>query len=352
MSGLIAKLPLSGWQRMVAAAGLAVLLLAIGTVAAAARAGGPSDRILAGVRISEVDVGGMTRTEAVKAVDARAARSLHRPIMVLVGDKRFRMTPAGVGRGAAIEQAVGEALAGPRLSFFGRVWHKVVKRPVTMSVSLDTTTDDQRVATFVGRIAPQVAVAPVDARIELVDGKPVVQRARSGRALDPQAGTKGLLKVLSEPGRKEVRLAPAPVAPKVTDDQLGTTIVINKSSNRLRLYKGTKVVKSYGVATAMSGYVTPSGSWEVMRKLVNPSWHNPAKDTWGKDMPLVIPPGPGNPLGTRALALDADGILIHGTYATWSIGTYASHGCIRMRLWDAEDVFPRVPVGTRVLIHR
>ena len=60
-----------------------------------------------------------------------------------------------------------------------------------------------------------------------------------------------------------------------------------------------------------------------MRKLVNPSWHNPAPDGWGADMPLVIPPGPGNPLGTRALALNAPGILIHGSYAAWSIGGYS-----------------------------
>jgi len=352
MSGLVGKLPLSGWQRVAAAVVLAALLLAVGTVAAAARAGGPPGKILAGVTISGVDVGGMTRAEAAKAVEGHAAKSLHRPIMVLVGDKRFRMTPAGVGRGATIEQAVSEALAGPRLSFFGRIWHKAIKRPVTMSVDLNTTTDDQRVAAFVGRIAQRVAVAPVDARIELVDGKPVIERARAGRALDVKAATKGLLKVLGESGHKEARLALSPVTPKVTDDQLGTTIVIDKAKNRLRLFKGTKVVKTYGVATAMHGFSTPSGTWQVMRKMVNPTWHNPAPDTWGADMPLVIPPGPGNPLGTRALALDATGILIHGTYSTWSIGTYASHGCIRMRLWDAEDLYPRVPVGTRVLIHR
>jgi lipoprotein-anchoring transpeptidase ErfK/SrfK len=350
MKGLIGRLPLAGWQRVAAVVGLAILLLAIGTVAAAARA--PSDEILAGVRIRGVDVGGMTRAEAVAAVEAEAAKSLHRPIMVLVGKERFRMTPASVGRGAAVDKAVAEALAGPRLSFVGRIWHKVIKRPVTMSVGLDTTRQDQRVEALVSRIAKKMAVAPVDARIELVDGKPVVRHARTGRALDVEAGTKGLLKVLGEAGRKEARLKLSPVAPKVTDEQLGTTIVINKSTNRLKLYKGIKVVKSYGVATGMARYPTPSGTWQVMRKVVNPSWHNPAPDGWGAGMPLVIPPGPGNPLGTRAMALNASGILIHGTYSPWSIGSYASHGCIRLAIPDAEDLYPRVPVGTRVLVHR
>jgi lipoprotein-anchoring transpeptidase ErfK/SrfK len=351
MRGLIGKLPLAGWQRVAAAVVLAALLLAIGTVAAAARAGGPADRILAGVRIAGVAVGGMTRAEAVAAVDAKAAESLHRPVMVLAGDRRFRMTPAGVGRGVAVDRAVDQALAGPRLSFVGRIWHRVVKRPVTMSVRLDTTSADERVAAFVDRVARQVAVTPQDARLDLVDGKLVARHARVGRSLDVAAGTRGLLKVLAEPGRKQVRLALAPVAPKVADAQLGLTIEIDKAVNRLRLYRGLEVVKTYGVATAKTGFVTPSGTWHVMAKLVNPTWHNPAPDGWGKGEPLVIPPGPGNPLGTRALALNASGIFIHGTYAAWSIGSYASHGCIRMAISDAEDLYPRVPVGTRVLIH-
>jgi hypothetical protein len=83
--GLVGKLPLSGWQRVAAAVGLAVLLLTVGTVAAAARTAGPSEKILAGIRIRGVDVGGMTPAEAAAAVEAEAAQWLHRPIMVLVG---------------------------------------------------------------------------------------------------------------------------------------------------------------------------------------------------------------------------------------------------------------------------
>ncbi len=67
-------------------------------------------------------------------------------------------------------------------------------------------------------------------------------------------------------------------------------------------------------------------------------------------MPAYIPPGPGNPLGTRALYLNAPGIRIHGTYNSASIGTYASHGCIRMLIGDSEALFPLVPVGTKVII--
>jgi len=89
---------------------------------------------------------------------------------------------------------------------------------------------------------------------------------------------------------------------------------------------------------------------EVIDKHENPTWHNPAPDTWGADMPLMIPGGPSNPLGTRALYLDAPGIRIHGTPDTDSVGFYVSHGCIRMRMWEVEELYPRVPIGTPMLI--
>jgi lipoprotein-anchoring transpeptidase ErfK/SrfK len=351
-AGLLKGLPLRAWQRAVVAAVLAAVLLLGGALVAGASASGPSDRILAGVKVAGLDVGRMTRGEAIQAVQAHLRPSLQRPILIRVGSKSFRMTPAGVGRGRAVDQAVDEALAGPRLSVLGRFWHKVVKRPVTMNVDVAGTRQDKRVAAFVSRIAAKVAVAPVDAAFELRDGEVVKQHARTGRTLDQAAATKALVKVLGQPNRNEVKLRLQPVAPKMTDAGLGKSIEIDKSVNRLWLYDGLKVVKSYRVATAKSGFVTPSGTWQVAYKAVNPAWHNPAPTTWGKDMPLVIPPGPGNPLGTRAMALNAPGILIHGSYATGSIGSYASHGCIRMAIWDAEDIFPRVPVGTRVLIHR
>jgi len=351
-AGLLKGLPLRAWQRAVVAAVLAAVLLLGGALVAGASASGPSDRILAGVKVAGLDVGRMTRGEAIQAVQAHLRPSLQRPIMIRVGSKSFRMTPAGVGRGRAVDQAVDEALAGPRLSVLGRFWHKVVKRPVTMNVDVAGTRQDKRVAAFVSRVAAKVAVAPVDAAFELRDGEVVKQHARTGRTLDQAAATKALVKVLGQPNRNEVKLRLQPVAPKMTDAGLGKSIEIDKSVNRLWLYDGLKVVKSYRVATAKSGFVTPSGTWQVAYKAVNPAWHNPAPTTWGKDMPLVIPPGPGNPLGTRAMALNAPGILIHGSYATGSIGSYASHGCIRMAIWDAEDIFPRVPVGTRVLIHR
>jgi L,D-transpeptidase ErfK/SrfK len=95
---------------------------------------------------------------------------------------------------------------------------------------------------------------------------------------------------------------------------------------------------------------TPQGHFEIVNKRVNPTWVNPATTTWGKDEPAVIPPGPDNPLGTRAMDLSAPGIRIHGTPDDASIGHWASHGCVRMHIADAEALFDLVDVGTPVII--
>ncbi len=111
-----------------------------------------------------------------------------------------------------------------------------------------------------------------------------------------------------------------------------------------------RLKRTDSVGTGQPIFPTPPGHFEIITKEVNPTWINPARDTWGKNEPAEIPPGPGNPLGTRAMALSAPGILIHGTPEDWSIGHAASHGCIRMHMWEAEQLFTLVSVGTPVII--
>jgi lipoprotein-anchoring transpeptidase ErfK/SrfK len=342
---------LPGWQRIAVVIGLVVVLLGVGSVAAAARVSAASGRILSGVRVGGVGVGGMTRSEAVAAVEAATRPTLRRKVSVVAGGKRWPVTPAGLGRDAAVEVAVDRAVAGPQLSWMAGFWHRLTGKPVAHAVDLRYSDDQARVARFVRALAPKLAVAPTDAAIRLADGKLVRQHARDGRALDVEASTRALVKGLRGTTRT-VKLVTRPVAPKVTEGQLGKTIEINLSTNRLTFYDGLKVRRIYPVATGQPSFPTPQGSWEVVYKRVNPTWTNPDPEGWGKGMPKSIPPGPGNPLGTRAMSTSASGILIHGTYASGSIGRYASHGCIRMFLSDVEALYPQVPIGTPVLIHR
>jgi hypothetical protein len=106
------------------------------------------------------------------------------------------------------------------------------------------------------------------------------------------------------------------------------------------------------VATGSRRYATPKGTFKIVNKRFRPTWVNPAKYSggWGAGLPAKIGPGPGNPLGTRALDLNVGGIRIHGTSNAASIGYNVSHGCIRMHMPEVEELFELVGVGTPVVI--
>jgi lipoprotein-anchoring transpeptidase ErfK/SrfK len=205
------------------------------------------------------------------------------------------------------------------------------------------------VASFVQRIFDAVTVKPTEASLSVENGRVVTHRSTPGRTLDPKDASARILSALRA-GASSVVLKTQKVAPKVTEKTLGATLVIRRDVHRLYLYEGFRVARTYPVATAAAGYETPPGSWTVVNKQENPTWTNPAPDTWGAGLPASIPPGPGNPLGTRALYLNAPGIRIHGTYDVASVGTNASHGCIRMFMADIEALYPLVPIGTPVYV--
>lgn len=121
------------------------------------------------------------------------------------------------------------------------------------------------------------------------------------------------------------------------------------STRELFLMDGPSLLKRYRIAVGTSDHPTPLGNWRITAKKKDPTWYNP-NQPWSEDMPPFIGPGADNPLGTRALYLNASGIRIHGTYLRNSIGRAASHGCIRMYREDSEEIFELVPVGTIVRV--
>ena len=129
---------------------------------------------------------------------------------------------------------------------------------------------------------------------------------------------------------------------------LSGQIVVDLGDLHLYLYRDGKLVKSYPVATGQPAYPTPTGSYVITSMQMNPTWLPPNSD-WAKDA-KPIPPGIDNPLGTRWIGTSAPGVGIHGTPDDSSIGTYASHGCIRMHIYDVEDLYPRVVIGMPVII--
>ncbi len=136
------------------------------------------------------------------------------------------------------------------------------------------------------------------------------------------------------------------------DDYSPGTIIIRTSERHLYLVLGYGRAIRYPVAVGKRGKEW-AGETVITRKVANPTWAAPAvvhRDH--PELPEIIPPGPSNPLGPRALVLAADEYAIHGTNRPDSIGTKASYGCIRMFNHDIIDLFTRVSVGTPVVVEQ
>jgi len=336
------------------AAVVAIGLLSAGAAYAAVRyERAHADRIMPGVSIDGVDVSGMTREEAIQAVRASARTELSRPLTVTVGHDHWTATPATLGQRAAVTEAVAHAFsAGRDLGTLDRAWHRIRDESLGVSIPLDVSSSGTGVADFASMIAKRTYEAPVNASIGITPSHDDITmiHATPGAKLDAATAKTAIQKALAA-GHSDVVLHTAAVQPKVTDATLGHTVVVRLNLNRLYLYDGFHVIRTFVVATAKPGFTTPTGIWRIYDKQKDPTWHNPAPDGWGAGEPAVIPGGPGNPMGPRAIYITAPGLIrIHGTSDEASIGRYASHGCIRMHNAEVEQLYPQVSVGDDVVI--
>ena len=110
-----------------------------------------------------------------------------------------------------------------------------------------------------------------------------------------------------------------------------------------------RLAKTYLIAVGRAGLETPAGLYDINDKQIDPSWHVPNSSWAGSLAGQVIPPGPDDPLKARWLGF-WNGSGIHGTDSVWSLGTAASHGCIRMSIPDVEELYPQVPLHTPIYI--
>jgi lipoprotein-anchoring transpeptidase ErfK/SrfK len=309
------------------------LLLIIAVVAVTAPVlGGAAARpelIAKGVTLAGVPVGGMSPEQAQAAV----APAFARPLKLRFGDRAWRVGAARFGVSVALADGVSRALdvnAGE-------------------SVELKPKVDGAAVKSYVAALDKRFSYPAKDAELlGLANLVPQFSDPTTGLRVVTGATAKRIVRALESPGRPRVRVSVRTVAPKVTPANFGPVIVIRRSSNELRYYEGSTLVRSFGVATGQSIYPTPLGTWHVVDMQLNP-WWRPPDSAWAKGL-KPIPPGPGNPLGTRWMGLDAAGVGIHGTPDDASIGYSASHGCIRMHIPDAEWLFQHVHVGTPVII--
>jgi lipoprotein-anchoring transpeptidase ErfK/SrfK len=304
--------------------------VAAGIIGVAAPVASPPSVVIApGVSVSGVAVGGLT-SEPARALLRRAAA---RPLTLAFAGNRWRVRPRKLDVTVAVDQAVAHALfAEPRSDL------EVGVRVPQLALSR-----------YVGRVARRLDRPSRNAKLAgLVAGRPLVTAERLGFSVRRGATQRAIAAELERGSRRPVPVVVELLVPRRTRENFGPIIVIDRGSNTLRLYRGSKSWRMFRVATGSPYYPTPSGTWKVVDKQRYPWWYPPASD-WARGL-SPVPPGAGNPLGTRWMGLSAPAVGIHGTPDAASIGYSASHGCVRMNVPEAEWLFERVRFGTPVIV--
>ncbi len=285
-------------------------------------------RLARGITIGGVHVGGLTTRAALAAVGL-AARS---PLVVRVEDERVEVSPQRLGAKAYVEPAVSRALR---------------SAPGT-DVPVLVTVKGAAVRSWVASLGRKYDRDVRDARMVLLKLAPRIIPERDGYAIRREATVAAVVAALRDNRRGPVAALARTARATTKATTFTTVVVIRRDSKRLMYYKGEKLARTFTVATGQAAFPTPTGSFRIIAMWRNPWWY-PPPSPWAQGL-KPVPPGPGNPLGTRWMGISSPAVGIHGTPDASSLGYSASHGCIRMAIPSAEWLFGHVEVGTPVFI--
>ena len=333
-----------------------VAALIAGAVGVYAYDAARADEIAPGITVGGIDVGGLDRAAARAKLRAELLHPLRAPVVVRARGRRFRLTAHESKVAADVGAMVDDAIArGRSENVLIRTVRRLAGGEVDADVEPRVTYSHKAVGFLVYRVRRSIDRPPRDAKVEFAAAGLRRKRSRVGLRVARNELLERVERALVRPAQHQ-RIVTAKVRrvqPKVTTGQLAkkydTVVTVDRGAFTLRLFKHLKLVKSYPIAVGQVGLETPAGLYNVQNKAVNPAWHVPNSDWAGDKAGQVIPPGPQNPIKARWLGIYA-GAGIHGTDAPGSIGTNASHGCIRMLVQDVIDLYDRVPVGAPVYI--
>jgi lipoprotein-anchoring transpeptidase ErfK/SrfK len=306
-----------------------------------------SDQIFPGVTIDGNAVGTMSRQQATAMVSNTIVTKIQEPLGLTYKGNTYKLNLAKIGLSVDVNKMVDEAFKkGQSVSIVSRMMRRFLNKPITADVPVILKYDQAQVQAFVANIASDLDYAARNASIDMSKGYPVVTSARDGRGVQQDELLKEIVAILPR-AKRQLQIPVAVLKPKRTESDIGTIIVIKQSEHKLYQYSAGKLVDSYACATGTPQYPTPNGTFEILEKKKDPWWY-PPKSAWAKDK-KPIPPGPGNPLGPYFMDL-GDGFGIHATPDEASLGYSASHGCVRLSEWSAQQVFKAVEKGTPVYI--
>ena len=342
-------------RRLLLALAVLVGLLALLLLAAAVVDWLYAGRIAEDMRVGGVDVSGLDRGAARARLERQLAPGLRRPVIVRVGGRQLLLSARAAGVVPRVDAMVASAIRRSREGWFlPRAVRALSGRPLTGRLPVLVSYSPAAIERFVHHVQAVLDRRPRNARLRFTRDRVGRLPGRRGFVVDASAlRAKIDAALIAGAGNRIIVPTGSHPAPAVTASELPgrypTVITVDRERFKLRFFSHLHLVKTYPIAVGMVGLHTPAGLYHVHTKLVNPAWHVPNSSWAGKLAGRVIPPGPQDPLKARWIGL-VDGVGIHGTNETWSLGHNASHGCIRMSIPEVVRLYKRVRIGTPVYI--
>jgi lipoprotein-anchoring transpeptidase ErfK/SrfK len=342
-------------QRSFIVLAVALAVLVVGAVGVYAYDKTRDDIIAKGVTAGGVDLSGMNANEARDTLRRELAAPLRKSVIAKYAGHTYQLRPAQakvrVNTGDMVQKALDESHKGNLVT---RTARAITGGSVHASIPVEVSYSKRSVAKFAKHVQKRIDLDARDATISFGGGQIQRVSSRNGRKLDVEGLKTDVAAELVEPtADHKVRAPVEHIKAKVTTSKLAekypTVVIINRGGFQLTLYKNLQVAKTYRIAVGRQGLETPAGRYDIQDKQLNPSWHVPNSAWAGSLAGKVIPPGPADPIKARWMGI-AGGAGIHGTEDVGSLGTAASHGCIRMAIPDVVDLFDRVEVGDPVFI--
>jgi lipoprotein-anchoring transpeptidase ErfK/SrfK len=332
-----------------------VAFLLLGTVGVYAYDQARNDTIANGVKAGGIDIGGMTKSKARATLSNELTARLNQPLFVSWHGKRYKLAPQTAGLRIDVDAILSEALNRSRQgNILSRAVRSITGGNVNADVPVQLGYSQSAVNAYVAHVERGVNRPAQDASISYSSsGIGKVPGRKGVRVVDGKLRSAVEAALRTPSGDRTLTPAVTITKPKVTSGQLASKypsiIVVCRSCFQLRFYKHLKLQHTYPIAVGMQGLETPAGLYDVQDKQVDPSWHVPNSAWAGSLAGQTIPPGPQDPLKARWMGFNG-GAGIHGTAESGSLGSAASHGCIRMAVPDVIQLYSQVSVGDPVYI--
>jgi lipoprotein-anchoring transpeptidase ErfK/SrfK len=341
---------------IIAVVGLVLVLALAGSVYAYDSS--RTDTIAKGVKIGVVDVGGLSAAAARAKLRTQYVSRLQKPLVLVAGETEFPLSAREAKIKADIDKMVADAITrGREGSIVTRTWRGITGAKVDVTVAPEVTYSLAAVRRLVDKVRVKMTRPVIEADIAVRGERVRVKKSRIGLSVDAKALRPKVEQALVSDidDNRALRVPLKKKRPKVTTKRLAkkypVVLTVDRGNFRISLYKKLKKVVTYPIAVGQAGLETPAGRYTIRNKAVNPAWHVPNSAWAGSLAGSVIPGGtPQNPIKARWLGV-YDGVGVHGTSDRGSIGSNASHGCIRMLIEDVIKLYDQVPIGTPIFIN-